>query len=91
MLRSSDQVGRGIVLEDKLGTGLVHLDSPGTEVGRDYLPKIILLNQGKASSSPCLSFLQLAPPVSPLIWHSWSSFQSFPPDSSIRTSSYCKL
>lgn len=58
---------------------------------RDYLPKIILLNQGKASNSPCLSRLQLAPPLSPQTWHSWSSFPSFPPDSSIRTSSCCKL
>lgn len=42
----------------------VYLDSSRVEVGRDYLPKIILLNQGKASSFPCLSFLQLVPLVS---------------------------
>lgn len=72
----------------------MHLDrmlQPGREVRRYSLPKIILLNQGKASNSPCLSLLQLAPPVSPQTWHSWSSFPSFPPDSSIRTSSCCKL
>lgn len=72
----------------------MHLDRMlrlGREVRRYCLPKIILLNQGKASNSPCLSLLPLAPPVSPQTWHSWSSFPSFPPDSSIRTSSCCKL
>lgn len=55
------------------------------------LTEIILPNQGKASSSHCLSFLLLALLVSHQILHSWSSFQSSPPASSIRTSSYCKL
>ena len=89
-------MGERVSLGDRLGPGggrstWTGCLSPGRELGGACLPKMILLNQGKASSSPCLSFLQLAPPVSPQIWHSWSSFRSSPPDSSIRTSSCCKL
>lgn len=71
---------------------------PGQQECRDgtfgcfrLLTEIILPNQGKASSSHCLSFLLLALLVSPQILHSWSFFQSSPPASSIRTNSYCKL
>lgn len=94
--KSSNHVGEQVSLCNRLGPGggrstWTGCLSPGRELGGACLPKTILLNQGKASSSPCLSFLQLAPPVSPQIWHSWSSFRSSPPDSSIRTSSCCKL
>lgn len=85
MCRSSRQAGGECGLGSK-GVVMVYL------VRMFQTPdEIILPNQGKASSSHCLSFLLLTLLVSRQILHSWSSFQSSPPASSTRTSSYCKL
>lgn len=85
MCRSSRQAGGECGLGSK-GVVMVYL------VRMFQTPaEIILPNQGKASSSHCLSFLLLTLLVSHQILHSWSSFQSSPPASSTRTSSYCKL